>query len=67
MTAIVCPLCVQWRCSQCKSDHWPECCNFETDAEPFWPDGTVATITQDDYCRTCRDALNEYERDKERF
>lgn len=61
----VCPLCVQWRCSQCKSQDWPVCCEWTTEAEPFWPDGTVATITQQNYCDRCAQALADYEATKD--
>jgi hypothetical protein len=62
---IVCPLCVQLRCERCKSDDWPECCAWTTDPEPYWPDGSVAVITQDEYCATCQEALDGYEADHE--
>lgn len=56
---MTCPLCVQWRCHMCHSTDWPECCEWTTDSEPYWPDGTVAVITQDDYCDTCTQALDD--------
>lgn len=66
---IICPLCVQWRCSLCKSKDWPNCCldgeSFEAEAEPYWPDGSIAILTQQNYCVSCQKALEEYERQKE--
>jgi hypothetical protein len=63
---IVCPLCVQWRCERCKSHDWPDCCDWQTEAEPYWPDGSVATLTQNDYCEPCATALAQYEQDVSR-
>lgn len=60
----VCALCVQWRCAACKSQDWPDCCDWSTKAEPFWPDGTVAVITSPDYCEPCREMLAAYEEDR---
>jgi hypothetical protein len=58
---VVCPLCVQWRCAVCKSNERPECCTPEThDFEPYWPDGTLAVLTQDEYCATCALAMEDY-------
>ncbi len=58
-----CPLCVQWRCSACKSDDWPMCCDeavTEPTAEPYWPDGSVAVLTQQEYCDRCAQAVADY-------
>lgn len=57
----VCVLCVQWRCAGCKSHDWPDCCEWTTDAEPYWPDGSVAVITSQEYCEPCAAALAAYE------
>ena len=61
---IVCPYCVQWRCSDCKSSHFPNCCDPAMAqvirAEPYWPDGSVATLTQNEACDSCNEAINEY-------
>lgn len=64
---MTCPLCVQWRCAECKSNEWPNCCEkaYEVSAEPYWPDGSVAVITQQEYCESCQQALAEYEANKE--
>lgn len=58
----VCPLCVQWRCSKCKSFDWPNCCDdgWFVEPEPYWPDGTVAVITMKEYCERCQKAMDEY-------
>lgn len=62
MTA--CPLCVQWRCIECKSHDWPACCeDWSWGAEPYWPDGTVATVTQEDPCARCAEAVAQHEAD----
>jgi hypothetical protein len=58
---MTCPLCVQWRCSVCKSADWPDCCDWTTEAEPYWPDGTVAVITQSEWCDRCAQAVADYE------
>jgi hypothetical protein len=61
MVKIVCPLCVQWRCKVCKSDEWPMCCEpYGADSEPYWPDGSVAVLTQDNYCERCDQAMADY-------
>lgn len=60
-TRVVCPLCVQWRCVVCKGDDFPSCHGYEADMEPYWPDGTVATITQRDYCESCAQSVADYE------
>lgn len=60
---VVCPYCVQWRCACCKSMDWPTCCDkaqITADAEPFWPNGTVAVLTQDETCPRCARAIDEY-------
>ena len=68
----VCALCVQWRCSVCKSAAWPECCGFpdipggwDTDAEPHWPDGTVASLTVPGYCRYHSEVMDSYWAERE--
>lgn len=62
----VCALCVQWRCEICQSRDWPECCEWATGSEPYWPDGTVAVITlTDSYCEPCQEMLDFYEARKE--
>jgi hypothetical protein len=90
---VTCPLCVQWRCSVCKSDDWPNCaelrcsvcksddwpncCGWTTGAEPdcrgaaiapkpYWPDGTVAVITQDEWCDSCAQAVAHLQADADR-
>lgn len=60
-TQVVCPLCVQWRCAVCKSDDWPECHGYDTESEAYWPDGSVATITQQGYCERCAQSVADYE------
>lgn len=63
-TPVVCAYCVQWRCAGCKSHEWPDCCDHTTDAEPYWPDGTVATITTNEPCPPCAETLAQYEQDR---
>lgn len=61
---VVCPLCVQWRCAACKSDDWPMCCDkaYDNDgSEPYRPDGSVAVLTQDEYCESCQQAMDQYQ------
>lgn len=60
---VVCPLCVQWRCAACKSDDWPGCCDADEGAEPYWPDGSTATLTQKDWCARCAQAVADYQAD----
>lgn len=50
----VCPYCVQWRCVDHKVD---DCDNLCDNFEPYWPDGSVATLTQDDACERCASTL----------
>lgn len=66
---IVCPLCVQWRCSSCRSNEWPNCCDkaYEVEVEPYWPNGAVATLTQHHYCDRCAQALADYEANRDGF
>jgi hypothetical protein len=65
---IVCPLCVQYRCSVCHSGEWPVCLcwdstrDYMTEAEPYWPSGEVAVITQTAYCDPCRLAMGGHAR-----
>lgn len=59
---VTCPLCVQWRCAKCKSDLWPQCCGggwTDADSEPYWPDGTVAELTQNEWCDFCTRAVSQ--------
>lgn len=64
MKTIVCPLCVQWRCVFCKSpDCDGDCEDGRQGFEPYWPDGSVAEITQREYCDNCAAALADYERE----
>jgi hypothetical protein len=58
----ICPLCVQYRCTKCKrdfndSDHFYKKCHDLDDYEPYWPDGTIAVLTQDEICRSCNQAV----------
>lgn len=69
----VCALCVQWRCAVCKSHVWPECCGHPdgpggwlTESEPYWPDGTVATLTvTTGYCRHHTEIMASYRAERE--
>lgn len=67
MRKVVCPLCVQWRCSECKSRDWPNCCDkgWDIEAEAYWPDGTIAILTQREYCQPCQNTMDEYFRNRE--
>jgi hypothetical protein len=60
---MTCPLCVQWRCATCKSDGWPDCCDWLSEAEPYWPDGTVAEVDQEKTCDSCAEMIRQYEED----
>lgn len=63
---IVCPYCVQWRCTAHQaSDCWDCTHNGDGQFEPYWPDGTAATITQNDPCERCAVTLAAYEADKD--
>lgn len=64
--AVVCPLCVQWRCEKCKSQDWPDCCDHTTECEPFWPGGAVAQLTQNETCDYCAEAVRLMEEDHRR-
>lgn len=50
MTAVVCPYCVQWRCAACKVDDCDHVALGLGDAEPYWPDGSVAVLTTASPC-----------------
>ena len=58
---VVCPYCVQWRCAKCKATDQCDC-EFAPDykMEPYWPDGSVAIITQNDTCARCKQSLADY-------
>lgn len=61
MVRVVCPLCVQWRCAVThKADCPDDMCEYDHEQEPYWPDGSVAVITQDEYCDSCEAAVAEY-------
>lgn len=57
---VVCPLCVQWLCCcgdwACNGD-----CTPQSTLGPVLPDGSPATLTQDNYCDRCTQALADYE------
>lgn len=57
---IVCPLCVQYRCVTCKQDDCYGECGTDQEFEPYWPDGSVAVLTQDDYCERCQQSMDDY-------
>jgi hypothetical protein len=61
---IVCPYCVQYRCAVCKSTQWPDCEHWDAGCEPYWPDGSVAVLTQNTPCEPCQAMLLDYERDR---
>lgn len=64
---IVCPLCIQWRCAV---THGTECpddfCDYDHEQEPYWPDGSVATLTQQDWCDRCAQAVADYQAENDR-
>jgi aldehyde:ferredoxin oxidoreductase len=69
VSTVVCPLCVQHRCVTCKrdfndSEHFYQEC-FDTEYEPYWPDGSVAVITQQEWCDRCAQAVADMEADRD--
>lgn len=73
MRSIVCPYCVNWRCAV---SHEVPCPLHEADTdcfsaakgemEPFWPDGSVAELTQREPCNRCAAALDDYKDEQHR-
>lgn len=57
---VVCPYCVQWRCAECGSDEWPLCNDDHDATEPYWPDGSVAVLTQNEPCERCEQSIADY-------
>lgn len=56
-----CSLCVQWRCERCKSDDWPNCCDWMTEAEPYLPDGSVVPAIFRNLHDECNQAVLDYQ------
>lgn len=61
---VTCSYCVQWRCKthpEAPLDSFDECDpNFGCEMEPYWPDGSVATITEPDICARCAVTMERY-------
>lgn len=63
MSKVVCPYCVQWRCVVC---HATDICDHDytgAGSEPYWPDGSVAELTQQVPCAPCEETLAAYYED----
>lgn len=58
-----CALCVQWRCEVCHSHDWPGCCDWNTESEPYWPDGSVQTLVYQTVHEDCERSVLDYQAD----
>lgn len=64
----VCSLCVQWRCAKYHDDPCPDSdmdCIDQHGFEPYWPDGSVAVVTQTDPCPRCAESMATYYAEQE--